>query len=168
MNSVQELFNQLTQSLTFKDYNNDHSNAYLSHFFCAITSNLELKSIWEIGFYQSETKKISIFVKSESTFILKQEDDVFKKETTKVEKLELDKVKTNYENVSKICKDKLSELFPKEIMGDGFVVLQTFENKTQWNFTFVTKTLKFANVKVDATSSKINSYQLVEAVQREK
>ena len=168
MNSVQELHNKLTQSSTFKDYNNDHSNAYLSHFFSSITSEVKLKTNWEIGYYFPETKKISIFVPSESSFVLKQEDDVFKKETTEVEKLEIDKIKTNYEEVSKTCKENLSKLFEKEIMGDGFVVLQTFDNKTQWNFTFVTKTLKFANLRIDASSGEINSHQLVDAVQRDK
>ena len=105
---------------------------------------------------------------SESSFILKQEDDVFKKETTEVEKLDLDKINQSFEEVSETCKLKLPGLFGKELLGDGFVVLQTLEGRPSWNFTFVSKTFKFANLKIDAINGEIRSHQLIEAVTREK
>jgi hypothetical protein len=166
--SVKKLLTKLAQSNTFKQFIQDHPKAYLSHFFSSISSNFELKSNWEIGYYNQETKKISIFIPSESSFILKQEDDVFKKETTEVEKLNLDTIDTKFDDVSQDCKSKIKILFPSEIIGDGFIVLQTFNQQTQWNFTFVTKTLKFANVKINANSGKVDSHQLIEAVKQDK
>ena len=144
-----------------------HKRSYLSHFFTPITSELIAKSEWEIGYYNPETQKITIFVKTENSFMVKQEDEVFKKETSNVDELGLSDI-TEFEDASSLCKQNLAKLFPKEKLGDGFVILQNFEEKIQWNFTFVTASLKFANVKISAVTGKIDSNQLVEAVTREK
>ncbi|HLC51799.1 MAG TPA: hypothetical protein VJI98_00975 [Candidatus Nanoarchaeia archaeon] len=167
MKSPADINFDLINSSAFKEWKRNHLG-FLSHFFCALSSDFKLKSNWEVGYYCPRNQKISIFVPSESSFILKQEDDVFKKETTEVEKLDLDKINQSFEEVSETCKLKLPGLFGKELLGDGFVVLQTLEGRPSWNFTFVSKTFKFANLKIDAINGEIRSHQLIEAVTREK
>jgi hypothetical protein len=168
VSTVKETHQNLVDSEIFKSWFKEHSEAFLSHFFCAVKASFEKNSNWEIGYFNPDNQKITIFVKTESSFIVKQEDDVFKKKTTTVEKLEIEKVEKSFDEMVKFCKKKIKELFPHESLRDGFVILQTFENKTQWNFTFVTQSLKFANIKIDANTGEICSHQLVEAVQREK
>lgn len=167
MKSPQEINSDLVKSQVFKGWQKKH-NGFLSHFFSPLSSKFELKSSWEVGYYCPKNNKITIFVPSESSFILKQEDDIFKEETTGVEELKLDKVNSSLEVVSELCKAKIPELFKKEVLGDGFVILQTLDSKPLWNFTFVSNTLKFANIKIEASNGNIHSHQLVEAVIRDK
>jgi len=80
MKSLPEIFNLLKENSLFNDWIKSNSKAYLSHFFCSVDSNLELKGSWEIGYYHPETEKITTFVQiKEDQFEIKPADEVFKK-----------------------------------------------------------------------------------------
>ncbi len=164
VSSVQELQQSLHSSQVFKEWVSNHPQAYLSHLFSTITSALEQKSSWEIGYFNPEKQKIAVFVKTEQAFMMKQEDEVFKTEESIIEELNLPKAVVSFDSAAAACRKELITLFPKENLGDGFVVLQTIDQKTQWNFTLITKALKFANVKISAVTGKVDTHQLVEAV----
>ena len=166
--NLQGLHQSLVKSAIFKKWRAAHQEGDLSHFFSSVSTQLQQKTAWEIGYFNPSPQKITVFLPAERSFMIKQEDDVFKAETSTVERLELEAVATDFEQAAKACQQNLASLFPQDSLGDGFVVLQNFLGKTQWNFTFVTKSLKFANVKVNAASGEIDSHQLVEAVRREK
>src|SRR3989344_2014398 len=168
VSSPQNLHQSLLKTTVFKNWLTTHKQSYLSHFFSSISAQLKPKSTWEIGYFNPESQRITVFSQTEQSFTIKQEDDIFKSETGRVEWLELSKIKTNFEDMSLKCQEQIPALFPQESLGDGFVVLQKFEGKIQWNFTFVTKSLKFANIKINAASGAVDSHQLVEAVRREK
>jgi len=162
---MQELLQKLENSNLFKDWNDQHKNSYLSHFFCQIDSKLSLKSNWEVGYYDKDSNKITVFVDGEE-FTVKSEDDVFKKEDDVVEKLDLGKIKIKFEEATKSCKENMSKLFPEESFGDGFLVLQTIKEQEVWNFSLITKSLKFANVKIDVVSGDVASHETIELVQK--
>ena len=159
------LLDKLKESSSFKEWSNNHLDSFPSHFFCQIDSTLKEKGDWEIGFYNKENDKISTFIVNE-TFSLKPEDNVFKKPGDLVEKINLDDVKLDIEKAKEIFNQKHPELFPNEQLGDGFVVLQTLKEKTQWNFSLITKSLKFLNIKINASSGEVDSHQVVELVQK--
>lgn len=162
-----ELITSLANNSLFKDWKKQHPQSFLSHFFCQLDSQFKVKSSWEIGYFNSETEKITIFTELEkNNFAIKPEDEVFKKKTAKVEKLDLEKVKISFQKAEEICKENLPKLFPPEKAGDGFVVLQTLEQKALWNFTFISKTLKFLNIKINAENGQVASHQKVEVVSK--
>tara|TARA_Y100000310_G_C20171252_1_gene573775 strand:+ start:41 stop:538 length:498 start_codon:yes stop_codon:yes gene_type:complete len=165
MSSPKEILEKLENSSLFKDWHGQHKNSYLSHFFSQMASNLDLKSNWEIGFYDKDSNKITVFVAGEK-FSVKAEDEVFKKDEDIVERLDMDKVKLTLDKASKACKENFSKLFPNEQFGDGFIILQTIKEKALWNFSLITKTLKFANVKIDSETGELNSHEVVELVQK--
>lgn len=167
MTSLQDLSKSLTSSQLFQDWLKLHPQAYLSHFFTSLTLQFKQKSSWEIGYYNPSNNKISIFLPTKQNFMFKQEDDIFQKEINPLEELNLTKVKISLSQICIKMQKNLSQMFPQEILGDGFVVVQTFNGKTQWNFSFVTKSLKFANLRVSADSGQVDSHQLVEAVRME-
>ena len=155
---LKELLSTLEDSEVFLGWKRDHSKAYLSHFFVQVSSNLELKSAWEIGYYNPEDEKVSTFsLDDDNEFFLKGSDDVFKKDESKVEELKLDNIKVTYEEAT----DKLRELVPKEfpgimsILGDGFVILQVIKGKKTWNLTLVTQKLTMVNLKIDTEKGKL-------------
>jgi len=159
----QELFDKIKESSTYKEWLTKHEDSFLSHLFCQINSNLEEKGKWELGFYSKKNDKISTFLED---FSIKKDDEVFKKPGDQVEELQLDKLSISFDDAKKVFKEKFPELFPSEQLGDGFVVLQTLKDVTLWNFTLVSKSIKFLNMKINASTGKVEAHQAVELIKK--
>lgn len=163
---IKELFASLTKDELFQVWQEKHPRAFLSHFFSPLDVNCNLLSVWEIGYFDIDTNKITVFISGKKNFAIKPADDVFKKESTDVEELKLDSVSLLFDKAVQICKENLPLLFPKENLSNGFVILQTMENKPLWNFTFISRSLKFINLKINAASGEIETHQAIELVQK--
>jgi hypothetical protein len=150
---------KLNEDEIFKRWKVNHSESFCSHFFVQLDNKGNLKTDWELGFYDKPSDSMTVFATINDEFLIKPEDQVFKKPGDVVEKLLLDQVKVSLENATNTFLEKVPEFFSKEILGDGFVTLQTLKQKTLWNFTFVTKTLKFANMRISANDGSIESHQ---------
>jgi hypothetical protein len=164
--SPKETLALLADNQLFKDWQGQHPRSFLSHFFCPVSSDFKAKSNWEIGYYDSSLDKITVFKALEGDFEIKPADDVFKKEAEKVEKLELDEVKVPLDSAAKTFKDKLPEYFPQEQLGDGFLILQKYQGKTVWNLSFISKSLKFLNLKIGVVNGKVHSHEEVALIQQ--
>jgi len=155
---------KLKKDTLFQNWKENHSPAFLSHFFCTTTASLELQGVWEIGFYDPKANKITVFKSCGDSFEIKPEEEVFKKEEDKVEELDCEKVKVDFEKAKDLCLKKFPELFPKEILGDGFVVLQKLNGKNLWNVSNISKTVKFLNIQVNAVSGEIIFHQTIDMI----
>jgi len=162
---VHNVFKQLSDKDKFKTWKDGHKKSFLSHFFCALDDKYQAKSPWEIGLFDPNKDKITVFVTKEDPEI-KKEDEVFKKKQEVVQELDLAEVKITYKQALENFKENLSKTYPNLQLGDGFIVLQKIDGKTLWNFTFITKTLQFVNIKIDTSSGKLESHQTVELVDR--
>jgi hypothetical protein len=158
------LHEQLVQDELFTDWYKQHGHAFLTHFFCQVNNAYKAKTNWEIGYFDHE--KITVFTATENGFAIKPADDVFKKPAEKIEALEMKKIKVSLDKAVGIFKDKLKEYFPQELLGDGFLILQTYQGKTVWNFSFITKAVRFVNIKVTTDSGEVTDHQLIELLQK--
>lgn len=158
-----EILKTLQKEPTYSSWQKKNSAAFLSHFFATIRSDLSIKEKWEIGFFNPKTGKIITFSIEQQGFSLKGEDDVFKQETTIVEQLHPDKIKVSLEQAH-VTWVQNQDKFAAEKLGDGFVILQTLDGKTTWNFTLITKSLKFANLKIDAETGNVLNSGLISVV----
>jgi hypothetical protein len=164
MISPLELLKDLEQENLFLDWKKQNPENFLSHFFTPLSSDFRIKANWEVGFFNKE--KITVFVPIENGFAIKPADDVFKKPDAKVEKLVLKDVKLTFEEALEVFKKNLPDKFPNEQLGDGFIILQTYQGKTLWNFTFITKKLKFVNLKINSLSGNVEDSQEIDLVQK--
>lgn len=179
--SPQELVAGLRNNDLFIEWNHQHPANFLSHLFCPLDSKFALKENWELGFFDPEANKITVFIpldkpsnssknspknNSKDSFEIKPADDVFKEADGKVERLELEKVKLSFLEALDIFKERCSDDFPKEQLGEGFVVLQTYQKKAVWNFTFVTRSFKFVNFKIDAANGEVADQQLIDLISK--
>lgn len=165
--NMQDLLVALQKTDSFKQWKKIHPAGYLTHFFCQMSSQFVSLNRWEIGFYEPSAGKITVFVILENGDAeIKPADDVFQKEKAAIEELKIEKVKISMEQAAQSWSDHFQEFFPKETIGDGFVVLQTLEKNAVWNLTFITKTIKFVNMKIDAASAKITSHEEISLVQK--
>ncbi len=166
MNS-RELYGSLTKNSIFKGWQKEHPKAYLSHFFCALKSDLSEKDHWEIGFFDNKTEKMTVFVNLGKDFEIRPEDAVFSKEKPNVEQLDLKHVKSDFEKSSSQYKTNAPSLFAGQQLGDGFVILHNKEGIICWTFTFISKTLQFCTMAINAQTSEIMDHAVVNVVQRE-
>ena len=161
-----ELLAQLRKDSLFKQWQKQHLQAYLTHFFAQIDGEFTLLSPWEIGFFNPATNKMTIFMQENTIWIIKPEDDVFKKEADHVEELHVEAVKGGLEKVKPLFLEHLPQFFPAEVFGNGFIILQMWPKKAVWNATLITKTVKFANLKIDAETGEVSDHQMVDLVQK--
>lgn len=162
-----DVLQSLSGNTTFKDWKKQHHTVYLSHFFCPLTTEGNPKSGWEIGYFNPDNKKITIFQQEEADkFIIKAEDDVFKKPTDEVEELDMKKVALTFAEGFSLFKENLPVLFPAEKIGEGFVILQTLSKKTNWNFTYISTSIKFLNIKLNAQNGEVDSYQSINLIEK--
>ena len=165
MKEPKDVVGELQQDSLFTGWSKQHPH-FLSHFFCQVDNTVQQKADWEIGYYDEDTDKIEVFVAHSSGFEKKPEDQVFKRPDAKVEKLDMGIVTVPLSDAVVTFKEELPKLFPSEEIGDGFLILQTFEGKTVWNFSFITKSVKFVNIKIDAGSGDVASHETVTLVQK--
>ena len=158
-----EIFANFEKNQAYLDWKVNNSSSFLAHFFAQIGPNLELKSTWDVGFYCPEDDKIYIF---NEDFELKNSDEVFKKPGEEVEELKIDEVKIDLSKAKQWFKENSQEKFPNEMFGDGFLILQKYQGNLVWNFTLVTKTVKFANMKIDAKTGNIVDVQLITMIDK--
>lgn len=166
---IKELIKELESSEVFKEWKKEHSEVYLSHLFKQVNSNIEDKTDWDIGYYNPENEKVTVFsLNDDGDFVLKNTDDVFKKETSIVECLNMEEVKLNFPEAV----EKFKELIPKEfpakalMLGDGFVILQCLNQKTTWNLTLITKKLTMINLKISSKDGELISKDEVNFLQQ--
>ncbi|MEK6901801.1 MAG: hypothetical protein AABX37_05635 [Nanoarchaeota archaeon] len=163
----QEVWKNLSEYQLYKDWKRQNKHCFLSHFFCTITGDFKAKTSWEVGFYDPVQEKITVFsLLPSKEFQIKPADDIFKREEDTVELLDISIVTHSVDEALETFKTKMPEYFPKEILGDGFVSLQTLKQHTVWNCCFVTRSLKFVSLKIDAASGKPVSHDVMELMDK--
>ncbi|MBI2665819.1 hypothetical protein HYX12_04315 [Candidatus Woesearchaeota archaeon] len=166
MSSCREIYQQLLRDEIFIQWKSRHDTAYLTHFFSSIDTHANITSPWEVGFFEPTSKKITVFVNNENGFEVKPAEDIFTEEAGNVEELKLDSVGIEYTNAVYKFKEELMKYFPQEQFGDGFLILQCWKRRVVWNFTLITKSFKFANLKINAVSGEVVEHQSVELMQK--
>jgi len=165
---VQGMVKSILSDELFQSWSRQHPAQYLTHLFCTLAADFSCKTLWEVGFYDPKIAKMTIFTFADNGSVaIKPADDVFKKEETVIEQLNLKEMKLGFAEAAWLFAKQAAVSFAKEVLGDGFVVLQELDRKTIWNFTFVTKSMKFANMKIDSKNGAVLSNELVEVVQRQ-
>jgi hypothetical protein len=160
-----EILNSLKNNQLWKKWNKQHPQSFLSHLFCSITDDFKAKTNWDIGFHDGN--KITVFSVIQDGFEIKPADNIFKKPNEKVDELNISKINLSTDEASKICQEKFPEFFPKEIRGDGFIVIQNLKGVTLWNFSFISKTLKFLNMKINAQNGNVENHEEIELLHKQ-
>jgi hypothetical protein len=167
MTSPVDLITELQRQSLFKEWKKRHSRSYVSHLFCQINAQAIPLTAWEIGYFDAENGKVTVFSPLErGNFQIKPEDDVFKKNSEAVEPLQIKNVKVPFDQAAAMCLQELPQRFPREKWGNGFIILQNLQKKVLWNFSFITTSLKFVNLKLDASRGIVDSSESITLVQK--
>jgi len=154
---LKEAMSKLENSRLFKDWRKEHKESFLTYAFIMVAE--EIKPEWQIGYYIPGKDKVSTFTVSSKVHV-NPESEMLKKDS--VLELDFDKVKVTQEEAmktaEKIQKTKYSEHQPSKKM----VILQKLSLGQVWNITYITKTLKTLNIKIDSGSGKVVKHELIE------
>ncbi len=162
-----QLYQDLKADSLFKKWHSHNKDAYLSHFFCSINSFLQTRDGWEIGYYEPQSDRITVFKALEKGgFEIRPAAEVFKTPQGSVEALDMQEVSSSFDDACAVARVQFPALFPKEKCGDGFVILQHTNQLLLWNFNLISQSLKFLNVKINAQNSQLASHQAIELVQK--
>ena len=151
------------------DFLYKNHSAFLAHIF-KMYDDLNKDEI-QIGYFSPEDDMIHVFMYDEKlkTTIKNVGEEPFKEPNSKVQELNLDKIKIDLDVALKTAENKLAEL--KEQASKKMFVLQNLNGENIYNFTFITISLKTVNVKISVETGEIissNSFSLFDMAKGEK
>lgn len=155
---LKEALDKIKKDSKFKEWEKNNKKAYFSYAFCTIGG--DKNNGWQLGYYNKEKDRMTTFTINNEVAI-SPEEEVFKKQDMKVKKIGLAKVKLDLdiilEKIKRFQKDKYSNEMPVK----KIIILQNLEKLGNiWNITYVTKSFKTLNMKVNAENGEILQHKL--------
>ena len=145
---------QVKETKEFKDWNKKNPDIFFSYALKMLENKNEQP--WQLGFYHKSTDRIVTFIAGEDAIEMQQEEDIFKKPTTDVKKVDIEKVKIPFNKLLEQTKKFQKTKYPKELVNKTIAILQNLEKYgTIWNITYVTHSFNTLNIKVNVENGKI-------------
>ncbi|HLC62998.1 MAG TPA: hypothetical protein VJJ21_01645 [Candidatus Nanoarchaeia archaeon] len=145
-----EILKKLESSKEFKSWKSDNPGYYLSSLFSTLDKEESLK--WQFHYYSKEKDEIVTFNLSPEITI-DPDSEVFKKKDSRIEPLEIQKVKLGV--MQALRKIKNLKQYSHETFNQKIILLQQFENQPSWNISLITSTYQIINIKLSAISGKV-------------
>ena len=151
MQAFKEALGILEKSKEFKDWKKKNPDTYLSNGFIVVEN---ADDNWRIGYYHEKSNKITSFNIGKK-IIVEPEEEVFKKEKTKVEALDLEKIKLDLAEAVALANNLQKEEFSTEIPTKIIAIIQNLKIGQIWNITFITQSFNSLNFKIKSENGKI-------------
>lgn len=153
---IKEIVEKVEKSEAFREWKKQHKDSFLVHLFMMYDE----KESYQVGYYDKKKDMITSF-SVDDEIMASPESEVFKKEKTVVKRLDIKKVKKDFEDAVSIANKFQREKYSTEIPIKKIVVLQNIDFGQIWNITFISKTFNTLNMKIDAGSGKVKKHELV-------
>ena len=143
----------LEGSRDFKVWRRKNKSNFFSY---AFKIPQEMPGEWQIGFYEEKKDRITTFVVRDNSISIRPEEEVFKKEETKINKIDIGKVKLAFDSALQKADEFQSNNFPNNRSIKTIAILQNLPALGNiWNITYITETFNTLNMKIDASDGKI-------------
>lgn len=150
--------NMLEESRDYKDWHKKNKDTYFSY---AFTIPQEMPDEWQLGFYDIKKDKITTFVVNRNAISIRPEEEVFKKEESKINEINLKKVKLSFEAVLSKASEFQQKNYPNDKSIKTIAILQSITSYGDiWNITYITESFNTLNIKIDASNGKIVEHDL--------
>lgn len=147
-----EALDILERSKEFKEWRKGNPKAYLSYGFLVIE---EQNDNWKIGYYHKGEDKITSFDVGKGKIAIEPESEVFKRKETKVEGLDLKKIKYDLADAVTIANNLQKEEFATENPQKIIAILQKLDVGQVWNITFLTQNFNTLNFKIKSETGRV-------------
>ena len=150
---------KLEESPSFRKWKQKNKSTYFSYAF-KIPQEMGADD-WQLGFYNKKKDRITTFIIVDGNIKVKPEEEIFKKEETKVNEVELNKVKLAFDDAMAKANDFQQKNFPKDKSVKTIVILQNINGFGNiWNITYVTEAFNTLNMKIDSSNGRILEHNL--------
>lgn len=150
---------KLEKSQDFRKWRQKNRNAYFSYAF-KIPQEMGLNE-WQLGFYDKKKDRITTFVVENENIKIRPEEEIFKKEETKVMRIQLEKVRLTLDNAIEKANEFQQKNFPKDKSIKSIAILQNISKLGNiWNITYITEAFNTLNMRIDASTGKILEHSL--------
>ena len=155
---IKPALRKLEESKDFRNWHKKNKGTYFSY---AFNIPQEMPDEWQLGFYNKKKDKITTFVLNNRGVSIKPEEEVFKKEETKVNEISLEGVKITFEEALGKASEFQSKNYPKDKGMKTIVILQNMDGfGTIWNITYITELFNTLNMKIDASTGKVVEHNI--------
>jgi len=153
-----EAFREVEKSEQYAAWRLRNPDCFFSYAFSMFEKKKESK--WDIGFYNPETKGVTVFSFEDHGVIEHKESETAGK--GEVEKLDLSKVKLDENDAIEKVKKLKDKKMKAAVILKTVCILQSEKEKPIWNMTSITNDFHTWNIKIDAHSGDIIKDELVE------
>ena len=144
-----------------KDYKYWHKKNKNTYFSYAFRIPQEMPDEWQLGFYDKKKDKITTFVVKGSAISIRPEEEIFKKDETKISGIEIKKVNVTFDDAIGKAGEFQSKNYPKDKSVKTIAILQNIPSYGNiWNITYITESFNTLNMKIDASSGKVLEHNL--------
>jgi hypothetical protein len=154
---INEKYDQVKASKEFKDYQKSNPKAYLVHLFYIN----EPEGKWQVGFWENGKAEMTSFILDGDNILVQPEKDVLQREQEPIQRLLIENVKQDYDEIKEIAEKTRKEKYPKEWPLKEIYVLQNLKDVGQvWNITIFSKSFKTVNIKIDALTGEVKAHDV--------
>lgn len=148
----------LEESKYYKDWHNKNKNTSFSY---AFRIPQEMPDEWQLGFYDKKKDKITTFVVNGSSISIRAEEEIFKKDETKISGIEIDKIGITFDDAILKSNEFQSKNYPKDKSVKTIAILQNMPAYGNiWNITYITESFNTLNMKIAASSGKVLEHSI--------
>ena len=149
---------KLEESKDYKDWHKRNKDTYLSY---AFKIPQEMPDEWQLGFYDKKNDKITTFVVKGIAISIRPEEEVFKKDETKISGIEIKKVNIAFDDAIGKSSEFQSKNYPKDKSVKTIAILQNMPAYGNiWNITYITESFNTLNMKIDSSSGKMLEHNI--------
>jgi len=156
MKLFKEALEELKISKEFKEWKKENPDVFLSYGFLMLGKQ---DDNWKIGYYHKKDNKITSFVVGDKIEI-EPESEVFKRESTKVNEIDLKKLKFDVDKAVGIAKKLQEEKYANEKPQKIIIILQKLKIGQIWNITYLTYNMDTLNFKIETETGKVLEHKL--------
>lgn len=156
---LRDVVEKLEAHSEFEEWRKTNENCYLAHAFMMMDK--ENENIWQIGYYNPKTDKITTFIIEGDDIKISPEMNIFKRPDAKVEKLDIDKVKIGTIKAIETAEKIMEQDYPKaDPMKMFFIIQNVPEQGHIFNITFVTQDFKSVNIRISSENGEVLSHKV--------
>ena len=156
---LKQTLKKLEQEQEFTKWKDKNRQTYFSYAF-KIPQEMSDEE-WHIGFYNKNNDKITTFVTDGNSVNVRHEEEMFKKEETKVNEIKIVNLKLGFDSILLKASEFQKKNYPKDISVKTIAILQNISDFGDvWNITYVTEAFNTLNMKIDASSGKVIEHKL--------
>ena len=151
---ARQAYSAVLKSREYQEFKKKYPHAFLAHAFTTLADNL--KTPWQIGFYDEGTDRVILFETAGEKIIEYPPQEVYKEPGHKVQPLYFDEVTVTADQAVGIVNTRMQESYKGEVAGKHIIILQSLEDHGSiWNITVLSLTFHVINFKIDAKSGAI-------------